>query len=36
MVNGEVTTSEGHPYTIVHQYDRVPFWRETLEVKYGQ
>ena len=36
MVSGEVTTSEGHPYTIVHQYDRVPFWRETLEVKYGQ
>jgi hypothetical protein len=36
MVSGEVTTSEGHSYTIVHQYDRVPFWRETLEVKYGQ
>jgi hypothetical protein len=36
MVNGEVTTSEGNPYTIVHQYDRVPFWRETIEVKYGQ
>ena len=35
MVSGEVTTSEGVPYSIVHQYDRVPFWRETLEVKYG-
>lgn len=30
-----VTTSTGQPFTIVHQYDRVPEWREVLEIKYG-
>jgi hypothetical protein len=35
MLNGEVITSEGVPYSIVHQYDRISFWSETLEAKYG-
>lgn len=35
MLNGEITTSEENSYSIVHQYDRVPFWRETIEAKYG-
>ena len=35
MINNEVTTSTGIPFTIVHQYDRVPAWREVIEAKYG-
>lgn len=35
MVDGEVTTSAGIPFTIVHQYDRVPEWRKTIEAKYA-
>jgi len=35
MENGEVVTSTGIPFTIVHQYDRVPQWRELIEAKYG-
>jgi len=35
MENEEVTTSTGIPFTIVHQYDRVPYWRNVLEAKYG-
>jgi len=35
MENGEVTTSTGIPFTIVHQYDRVPYWKNVLEAKYG-
>lgn len=35
-LNGdEVTTSTGNPFTIVHQYDRVPEWRKVIEAKYG-
>jgi hypothetical protein len=30
-----VTTSTGIPFTIVHQYDRIPNWRKILEAKYG-
>ena len=30
-----VTTSTGTPFTIVHQYDRVPEWRKIIEAKYG-
>jgi len=30
-----VTTSSGHEYHIVHQYDRVPEWRKVIEAKYG-
>lgn len=33
--NGKVVTSTGKEYTIVHQYDRVPEWREIIEKKYG-
>lgn len=33
--NGEVFTSTGKKFTIVHQYDRVPEWRKVIEVKYG-
>ncbi len=30
-----VTTSTGIPFTIVHQYDRIPNWKKILEAKYG-
>ena len=33
--NGEVVTSTGKPFTIVHQYDRVPGWKRIIEEKYG-
>jgi hypothetical protein len=33
--NDKVVTSKGVEYTIVHQYDRVPGWRQTIEQKYG-
>jgi hypothetical protein len=29
-----VRTPKGEPYAIVHQYDRVPRWRETFEARY--
>ena len=35
MVGDEVTTSTGIPFTIVHQYDRVPEWRKIIEEKYA-
>lgn len=35
MENGEIVTSKGIPFTIVHQYDRCPYWKEVIEVKYG-
>jgi len=35
MNENEVTTSTGIPFTIVHQYDRVPQWRKVIEAKYG-
>ena len=35
LVNDQVTTSTGIPFTIVHQYDRVPEWRKILEEKYN-
>ena len=35
MKNGEVTTSTGIPFTIVHQYDRVPELRNEIERIYG-
>lgn len=35
MKDGEIVTSSGVPFTIVHQYDRCPYWKEVLEVKYG-
>jgi len=31
----EITTSTGIPFTIVHQYDRVPQWKKVIEAKYG-
>jgi hypothetical protein len=34
MVDGVVCTSKGIPFSIVHQYDRVPEWREIIEKKY--
>jgi len=30
-----VVTSQGEPFTIVHQYDRVPEWKNLIEAKYG-
>lgn len=34
--NGIVKTSLGIPFSIVHQYDRVPEWREFIMKKYNQ
>lgn len=33
--DGMVCTSTGNPFAIVHQYDRVPQWREEIEKKYA-
>lgn len=35
MIDNNVTTSTGKPFTIVHQYDRVPQWKKVIEAKYG-
>lgn len=35
MVDDMVCTSTGKPFSIVHQYDRVPEWKTILEKKYG-
>ena len=34
LVDDVVCTSEGKPFTIVHQYDRVPEWKKIIESKY--
>jgi hypothetical protein len=33
--NGKVVNSEGKPFVIVHQYDRIPQWMEYFSKKYG-
>ena len=33
--DGLVCTSEGIPFSIVHQYDRVPEWKNIIEEKYA-
>jgi hypothetical protein len=35
LVDNLVCTSDGRPFPIVHQYDRVPEWKEIIEKKYG-
>jgi len=34
--DGKVLTSLGHPFSIVHQYDRVPEWKQFVMKKYNQ
>jgi hypothetical protein len=34
LVDNVVCTSDGRPFSIVHQYDRVPEWKEIIERKY--
>jgi hypothetical protein len=34
MSRGLIATSTDIPFTIVHQYDRVPTWRHIIEAKY--
>ena len=34
MDNGIVKTNSGIPFTLVHQYDRIPEWKYILEKKY--
>ena len=34
--DGVVYTSKGTPFSIVHQYDRVPEWKKFVAEKYGQ
>ena len=36
FVDGEVLTSKGKPFCIVHQYDRVPEWKQYVMEKYKQ
>ena len=33
--DGLVLTCDGEPFTIVHQYDRVPEWKKFINEKYG-
>ena len=35
LKDGKISTSTGNPYYIVHQYDRVPAWRNIIEARYG-
>lgn len=35
MIDGIVKNSDGIPFVIVHQYDRVPEWNEYYSKKYG-
>ena len=35
LVDDIVCTSDGKPFALVHQYDRVPQWKEIIEKKYG-
>jgi hypothetical protein len=35
LVDNNVCTSDGRIFPIVHQYDRVPEWKEIIEKKYG-
>jgi hypothetical protein len=35
FIAGNVTTSKGKDFTIVHQYDRIPEWRKSIEEKYS-
>jgi hypothetical protein len=32
---GAIVNSDGDPFAIVHQYDRVPEWMEYFSKKYG-
>ena len=34
LVDNMICTSEGKPFAIVHQYDRVPEWKRMIEEKY--
>jgi hypothetical protein len=34
--DGKVLTSLGRPFSIVHQYDRVPEWKQFVAKKYNQ
>jgi hypothetical protein len=34
LVDNVVCTSDGTPFVMVHQYDRVPEWKEIIEKKY--
>jgi len=34
LVDNMICTSEGVPFSIVHQYDRVPEWKKIIEAKY--
>lgn len=35
IVDGVVCTSKGIPFSIVHQYDRISEWKDTIERKYS-
>jgi len=34
LLDNMICTSDGKPFSIVHQYDRVPEWKEIIEKKY--
>jgi hypothetical protein len=35
LVDDTVCTSDGKPFVLVHQYDRVPEWKQMIEKKYA-
>jgi hypothetical protein len=35
MIDGNVVTSTGKVFTIVHQYDRIPEWKKIIEETYN-
>ena len=35
LIGDQVCTSNGIPFALVHQYDRVPEWKKIIEEKYG-
>ena len=35
LVDNMVCTSNGQVFSLVHQYDRIPEWKELIEKKYG-
>jgi hypothetical protein len=35
MVGDNVCTSDGTPFCLIHQYDRVPEWKKIIEEKYA-
>ena len=35
-INGYACTSKGKKHAVLHQYDRIPAWRQVIEARYAQ